>query len=176
MLYWTSPNGTILRAESENGDSTLAIDGTFAAPFLCNPIVGCNLFDFVSGDEIDHLYRALATRVLETGQTINFVYRCDSPGIRREMSMELSRDEGMVRYKSVVVRETLRARAVPWQTPGAPMFVAICSFCQNYRFPISSRVWKNLEKLLTEQALPDEFSFTHGICDVCYLGAMSTLD
>lgn len=175
MLYWTSPDGIIVRAESQNVDGVLVYDETFAAPFRCNRILGCSLFGFISGPEIAHLYRVLARQVFETGHAVKFVYRCDSPAIRREMSMEVSRDEDMIRYKSVILRETLRSRMIPWQTPEAPSFVAICSFCQNYRFPISTKIWKELENLLVEEGLPERFSFTHGICELCLSTALREL-
>jgi hypothetical protein len=174
MIYWTSPIGIICRAESENADLVETSDGLFAAPYISNAIVGHNLFQFIDGAEVRHLYKALAKRVLKTGRAINFAYRCDGPATRREMSMNLSRDAGMVRYESALIRETRRACEIPRQTPGAATFVAICSYCQNYRFPVTSSVWKELEGLLMEKDLPDQFRFTHSICPGCYEMAMAS--
>jgi hypothetical protein len=176
MIYWTSLNGTIFRAESENSDLVGAGDGAFAAPFASNPIVGLDLFKFIDGAEIRQLYRALTARVINSGRTINFAYRCDGPGTRREMSMQLSSDEGFVRYESAVLRETSRKPEIPRSTPHAEIYVAICSFCNNYRFPVGSEVWKELENLLMENGLPDEFQFTHGVCEDCYLAVMSGME
>ncbi len=167
MIYWTSPSGTIFRAESENSDMVAATDQAFAAPFAFNAIVGSNLFEFIGGAEISHLYQALSARVIKTGLTVNFAYRCDGPGTRREMSMQLSRDGEMVRYESSLIRETLRERPIPSATSDAEVFVALCCFCQNYRFPVSSNQWKELEDLLMEDGLPGAFQFTHGICEGC---------
>jgi hypothetical protein len=173
MIYWTSPNGTIRRAQSENADLVGADDGVFAAPFVSNAIVGRNLYDFIDGMDVRHLYKTLESRVLKTGRAISFAYRCDSPVIRREMCMKLSRDAEMIRYESAVIRETRRARPIPLQVMKAPTFVAMCSFCQKYRFPVSSKIWKELETLFLEDSLPDEFRFTHGICEDCYVRAMN---
>jgi hypothetical protein len=175
MLYWTSLNGTIFRVETENSDLVGMGDESFALPYTGNRIVGLNLFQFISGLDVSHLYQALAARVLQTGKTINFFYRCDGSRIRREMSMQLSRDGKLVRYESAVLRETWREREIPWETPQAAAFVAMCSFCKNYRYPLNAEAWKELENLLMENDLPGEFRFTHSICDKCYLMAMSDL-
>jgi hypothetical protein len=106
--------------------------------------------------------------VLRTGTPITFPYRSDGPKTRREMKMRLSREDEMVRYESALLRETPRERAIPSTVPAADTFVAICSFCQNYRFPVYSKEWRELDGLLTEDALPDEFKFTHGICETCF--------
>jgi hypothetical protein len=82
----------------------------------------------------------------------------------------------MVRYESAVIRETVRQREIPRQNPDADTFVAICSFCQNYRFPVSSKIWKDLEGLLMEKELPEEFKFTHGICEDCYRKFISDIE
>jgi hypothetical protein len=173
MTYWTLPDGTIARAESENADLIEANDDMFTSPFSSNKIVGRNLFAFIGGKEVRHIYQSLTARVLKTGHTINFRYRCDSREVRREMSMELSRDAAMIRYKSVLVRETPRKRPVPKDESGTSTFVAVCSFCKNYRFPTSSRVWKELEDLMMEKELPEHFSLTHGICEDCYRALMT---
>jgi hypothetical protein len=167
MMYWTSSSGTILRTESRNVDLLRLDDEPFAAPFVSNSIVGCNLFTFIDGAEVRHFYRALARRVLSTGVAVTFPYRCDGPKMRREMTMSLSRDAEMIRYESTVIRETPREREISGQMPNATTFVAMCSICQRYRFPIASPVWKDLEGLLTETSLPHEFRFTHGICEEC---------
>ena len=137
-----------------------------------NTIVGRNLFQFISGLEVSHLYRKLASRVASTGCTISFDYRCDGPHVRRDMQMQLSRDAELIRYESTTVRETVREKDLPSETPGAEVFVAICSFCNDYRFPVKSKVWQQLEELLKEIDLPTEFRFTHGVCEKCYSKAL----
>jgi hypothetical protein len=83
------------------------------------------------------------------------------------MSMRLSLDDEMLRYESALLREIPRERALPIPAPASEVFVAICSFCQDYRFPISSSLWKELEGLLLESDLPDQFRFTHSVCEKC---------
>jgi hypothetical protein len=168
MFYWTSQAGMILRAESKNSDLILGGDALFAAPYASTDIVGQNLFSFIDGMEVRHLYRALSNKVLKSGAPISFPYRCDGPRVRREMSMRLSLDGDMLRYESALLRETPRERALPGSAPSSDVFVAICSFCQDYRFPVFSPLWKELEGLLLENDLPNQFRFTHGVCEKCY--------
>lgn len=169
MSYWTLEDGTISRAESRNADTIPRGETVFAAAFSSNNIVGRNLFQYIEGMDVSHLYQSLTTRVLNSGRPVSFAYRCDSPRVRREMTMRLSKDAGMVRYDSAVVRETWRDGEIPAGTAGAHAFVAMCSFCKKYRFPIATARWKELECLLNERDLPDKFRFTHGICEECYL-------
>jgi hypothetical protein len=176
MAYWISENGTIVRAESRNADMVAPGDGVFAEPFHSCAVVGRNLFQFIDGSEVRHLYQTLGERVLKTGRTIAFPYRCDSPVIRREMTMRMSRDSMLIRYDSAVVRETPKELEIPKQTTAAVTLVAICSFCQKFRFPVTSRAWRDLENLPTEAGLPSEFKFTHGICDECYAQVLHDAD
>jgi hypothetical protein len=173
MIYWTSSSGTIFRAESKHSDLVRPDDKLFCAPFISNSIVGHNLFQFIDGVEVRHLYKALADKVLKTGIPITFPYRCDGPKTRREMQMRLSLEGRMVKYESTVIRETPRERELPHQSPSGDNFVAICSFCQKYRFPVTSTIWNELERLLMERRLPAEFRFTHGICENCFTAVMS---
>jgi hypothetical protein len=92
---------------------------------------------------VRHLYRALTEKVLRTGADVAFTYRCDGPETRREMYMRLSREHETVRYESSVLRETVRERELPRPTPTTSTFVAMCSICQNYRFPLLSGTGRN---------------------------------
>jgi hypothetical protein len=83
------------------------------------------------------------------------------------MQMRISPDGDRLRYDSIIVSETRRQRPLPQPTPTADTFIAMCSFCKNYRFPIESPLWKDIESLFTEPNLPDFFSVTHGICQPC---------
>lgn len=174
MIYWTSSDGTILRGVSYHADLVGRNDDIFAAPFRLNSIVGSNLFQFIGCAAVIHLYRALAERVLRTGKSVAFTYRCDGPGTRREMSMNISRNGREVRYDSVLISETSRVPEIRSTTPNATMIVALCSFCKKYRFPLGSTIWKELESLYTEADLSAEFEFTHSICAPCFTRAMNS--
>ena len=176
MIYWTDLYGTIIRAESENARLIETEEETFTSPFSCNDIIGRNLFNFIGNIEVRHVYRALTERVIQTGRTVTSRYRCDSSKTRREMSIELSRDAMMVRYKSVLLSETPRRTPVPEDSPDSSVFVAICSFCKNYRFPLSSNIWRELDELLMEKDLPGHFSLTHSICKGCYQDLIGEFD
>jgi hypothetical protein len=166
LSYWIDSTGTILRLDGP-WQRWLAKDGEL--PDSCREanVVGNSLFSFIEGEGVRHVYDTMILRVLETGRTIEFPFRCDSPWLRREMQMRISPDGGVVRYDSMLLNEIRRRRPLPQPTPSTDILVAMCSFCKAYRFPIESRLWKGIESLFMVLELPDHFSVTHGICDRC---------
>jgi hypothetical protein len=167
LIYRVRQDGCIIDAEGRIPDDLAAKDPVFAKGYSSREIVGENLFRFIQGETVRQVYRQLMERVLITGRTIRFPYRCDSGPLRREMEMILSRDGATVRYESLLIREVARPRPVPDASPGAHDRVSMCSFCKQYRFPAEQGLWKNLDLIFTETGLPEQFDITHGICDSC---------
>jgi len=148
-------------------------DGEVPAHCLAAAVVGSSLFSYIQGDGVRCVYEAMHARVLETGRSLEFPYRCDSPWFRREMWMKIGREGDALRYDSLIVRETRRARPLPQPSPDARVFVVMCSFCKQYRFPVESPMWKDLESLPLEPDLLESFSVTHGICETCAISWLS---
>ncbi len=142
-------------------------DGNLAHRSQQTQVLGRNLFSFVEGESVRLVYRTMHARVFETGKTIAFPFRCDSAWLRREMQMRIARDGDVLRYDSIITRETRRQHPLPPPTPGANTLVAMCSFCKAYRFPTRSPLWKDIESLFMEPDLTEPFSITHGICEPC---------
>lgn len=130
-------------------------------------VIGKSVFSFIEGEAVRHIYAILHERVLKTGRPIEFAYRCDGPRVRREMRMRLAAESSAILYVSSIEKETVRQRALPEPTPGAPTMIAVCSFCKNYRFPVASRAWKDIDALFLEPELPAGFAITHGLCESC---------
>ncbi len=168
MVYTVTPTGTIVTAAAEFSPQTEQLDPLFAAPANPDEWVGRNLFNFIQGIEVSHVYRLLQERVLNTGVPVTFEYRCDSPAVRREMRMRISPDDSLIRYESVVLNETVRPIPVPTPSPKADVFIRICSKCQSYSLVSGSGGWKEIELILSEPELPEQFSFTHTFCEPCY--------
>jgi hypothetical protein len=166
LSYWVSFSGTILRVTGP-WNVWLGRDGEIPESCGESGIAGKNLFSFIESDGVRWIYKKMHARAYGTGTPVEFRYRCDSAWLRREMQMKISRDGGVLRYDSTVISETRRPRPLPWPTPGAQTLIAMCSFCKAYRFPIESRVWKDIESLFSEPNLPDVFSVSHGICGFC---------
>ena len=168
MMYCVNSEGTIVQAESSISEESALGDPTFAYPFSFPDIVGRSLFSFIKGAEVRNIYGMLHQRILNGKGPIKFDYRCDSPDIRREMRMSLDFDNCLVRYESVVLKETQRAVSIPLPSPTAALIIPICSNCQKYKYPADAQDWKEIDLILSDQDLPEQFNFSHTFCDVCY--------
>jgi hypothetical protein len=175
MLYWVDAHGAIVRAEMQISEESARRDPVFADPFHAPDIVGRKLFSFIRGDAVRHFYALLHTQVLEHDRHYQFHYRCDGPAVRRDMTMSLVPDNSLVRYESIVLKETERAVPTPRPTPTAPAFVTVCSMCNNYRYPRSDPKWKEIDQLPSESRLPEHFDFTHTLCPPCMERCMAEL-
>jgi len=167
LSYWINSSGTVLRIGGP-WDAWLRDDGELPDHCRQAKVIGNSLFSFVENEGVRHVYRTVHTRVLDTGRTIEFPFRCDSPWLRREMKMRIARDGNALRYDSTIIGVTRRQRPLPQPTPAAPDLIAMCSFCKAYRFPVESPHWKEIESLFLESHLPTHFSITHGMCERCY--------
>ena len=116
------------------------------------------------------------SQVLKTGRTIEFPIRCDSAWLRRDVQMRITPDGDGLRYESTVFRQTSRRNPLPQPAPDAKTFIAMCSFCKAYRFPIESRRWKDIESLFIEPNIAGSFSVTHGICESCASSWLADFD
>ena len=173
VLYWVSSDGTIVRMEAHVSPESAQRDPVFANSLSPSSVVGRNIFEFIQGREVQHLYAIFHEKVLKDRRHIVFDYRCDGPSIRREMRMSLSPEAELVRYESIVLQETPRAREIPAVSPSAEVFVPICSICKRYRYPSGSNEWKELDLMPAEPELPSAFDFTHGLCPDCFESAMA---
>jgi hypothetical protein len=92
-------------------------------------VVGRPLGDFIADRATRHLSQVLLARARATGD-LSFPFRCDAPGLRREMRIELSPEAGgYVRCRTTL----LDARAVP-SLPVAMAttedgYLTMCSWC-----------------------------------------------
>ena len=114
-------------------------------------IVGRHLFEFVSEPELQQSYRALADRVISTGEPAVIAARCDSPGAVREVRLSIGRlplrdnGPGLLFQARIVTRAArppldvfdLRALLSVLGQQGDLPIVTMCSFCQQLRRPES---------------------------------------
>jgi len=168
MLYLVAADGTIVSAEGQLSEEGAIPDPVFAPSFQCPEMIGRNLFSFIAGREVRHFYALLHERVLRDACGIKFDYRCDSPEIRRDMNMSLTFDNNLVRYESIVLKESPMPESIPLPSPGAETLIPICSICKRYRYPANSADWKEVEMILKEPGIPQSFDFTHTFCTDCY--------
>lgn len=142
-------------------------------------VIGRSLWDFVTGAETRHLYRALMAKVREDRRSRRVSIRCDSPEARRFLRVTLSAEaEGGVHFCSEVLRiesrppvELLRRRR-----EHSDEIIAICSFCKAIEV---AEEWLETEEgvnrlhLFEKEILP---RLSHGVCPTCYEAVMRDLD
>jgi hypothetical protein len=128
-------------------------------------VAGASLWDSVSGTDVRAIWGLLLGRV-RSGRSLSFQYRCDAPGMRRLMQMELSPDgAGGVRFSSQPVQvdlaETLAGR--PWEDGET---VVVCGWCGRVRLD----GWVSTDEAITRLGLLGRErspQLTHGICEPC---------
>lgn len=97
-------------------------------------VLETNLFDHVAGDDTRQALTGILTDVLSVGRTFRMEYRCDAPGIMRDLRMTVTplRDQRLL-----LTHDLLDARSLPPTGP-VPRYVAgaaacKCSFCNAVR-------------------------------------------
>ncbi len=144
-----------------------------------NKIRGRNLWGFISGDAIKHVYSQILKRV-RSGKTLEFEFRCDSPHLRRFMTMVIApAEEGVVRFETLAVRTEERLNNCCFPIPGGSeddRLVISCSWCNKFR--IGDGRWleaENVVDILNIFDGPPYLSLSHGMCDACYQAALSKI-
>jgi hypothetical protein len=141
--------------------------------------VGQSIFDHIQDATTVHLYRRLFERVLRTGQSVVFPFRCDSPAMRRFLMMEIRPGPGSgLHLLTGVVRLESRppsALLERFRHKGSEL-LRMCSWCKMVEIP---NRWCEVEeavvvlRLFEHQLLP---AITHGICPPCYRRAEALLE
>ena len=129
-------------------------------------VLGRPLHAFISDSATAHLNRVLLARA-RGGSVLTFPFRCDAPGLRREMRMELSPEpRGRVRCVTTLAaaRPVSRPRS---PATGAPRLLTMCSWCNRIR--LGDR-WYEVTDAVGGARLfvaPAPSEITHGLCRRC---------
>jgi hypothetical protein len=130
------------------------------------PAVGRPLWHFIAGRDVRATWALLLRRVREGRSPVAFVYRCDAPGLRRLMQMELLADRsGAVAFRSTAVNVT-RTQTVTgrWETDSARETVLVCGWCAR----VHAGEWVQPEQAIDLLELSErQPRLSHGICDSC---------
>lgn len=134
---------------------------------------GRSLWEFVAGLDTRHLYEVLFSTAREKQAILVIPFRCDSPGLRRFMELEISpSQEGLLQLEARLLRIENRPFA-PILDPNEPRSYSslkICSFCK--RVELDPTVWLEIEAavkamdLLGDPLLP---RLSHAACPHCEL-------
>jgi hypothetical protein len=134
--------------------------------------LGRSLWDYVAGHEVKKLQRLLVRRIRDEVGDIELPFRCDGPGVRREMKIRIvARPGGRVVLFSARLRSE-EARDLPQRlldpaTPRGDDMLEICGWCD--RFEVDGE-WVEVEEAAKRLELfnkPELPALSHGICPDC---------
>ena len=166
---WTIDRDNVIT--SVGGDWDAFAESNDAASLCGSSVVGRSLFDFISGEETQRIYRLLLRRVRAVDAPVIVPFRCDSPEMRRHMRLEIEPlSERAIEFRGVLVAAEPRPhlRLLARNAPRSEALLVSCSFCLRMRLPNGE--WIEAEDavvrlgLLTLERTP---RLAHGICPAC---------
>jgi hypothetical protein len=165
VIYWIDRADTILRVNDAWDAFALAND---APELVADRVTGESLWQFVVESTTRHLYRQMMVRV-RAGAFLRFALRCDSPRLKRRLSMTISPDGDCVRYETHVIGEEPHAGVKLWQRNAQRRddFVRVCSWCNRVE---DGNLWIEVEEAIRRNGMFEEPvppTLTHGICPQC---------
>ena len=151
-----------------------------ASHIMPENIIGTTLWDHIIGAETKHLYEIILQKVRANKRPAKFHFRCDSPELRRFLTLEvIPHDDNSVEFISTIIKTESRdpVHILRTDIERSDEFLRICSMCK--KIALSDTNWVELEvaieklKLFDLVALPH---FTHSMCKACYKAVMAELD
>ncbi len=134
--------------------------------------LGRSLWDYVAGEEMRKLQRMLVRRVRDEVGDVKLPFRCDGPGVRREMDIRIAARPGgrAVLFSARLRSEEEREIPQPLLDPGTPRgtdTLGMCGWCD--RFEVDGE-WVEVEEAARRLELfnrPELPALSHGICPQC---------
>jgi hypothetical protein len=134
-------------------------------------LLGRPIWQFIAGDEVKELYAVMFGKVRSKKGPIRIPFRCDSPGLRRFMDLEMLTLPGDgVELTGRLIRKEVRdpVSLLDSSARRARHQLRLCSWCK--RILESEKAWIEVEEavrrmdLLGARELPD---IKHTICPAC---------
>ncbi|MFL5900640.1 MAG: hypothetical protein ACJ75S_05520 [Solirubrobacterales bacterium] len=134
--------------------------------------LGRSLWDYVAGHELKKLQRLLVRRVRDDVGSVELPFRCDGPGVRREMNIKIVARPGgrAVLFSARLRSEEPRETPQPVLDPAFPRgkdTLTMCGWCD--RFEVDGE-WVEVEEAARRLELfnrPKLPALSHGICPDC---------
>lgn len=186
IAYVTDCEGTVLSIGRSNWNAFAKANGGESL-YDGDGVLGCSVFSFVTGAAVTELYRRWFETVLRgRAPRARVLTRCDSPTVRRELMVTITplagsrgRIEAML-FQSQTLSEEVRPKislfdfaAERRRLAGLAVLpvLAMCSYCQNVRFPAGSSdddgAWISAERYYRQGGATD-VRISHGICPDCF--------
>lgn len=133
-------------------------------------ILGKNLWNFISGDEVIEIYQIILRQVRKFQKEICFNYRCDSPNRTRLLAMRIlpSADNSII-FENQILQEKSRQyiKLVDPLASRSPAFIQQCSWCKRLK---TAQGWQEVEDAIQTLRLFETTEFpmiAHGVCQTC---------
>lgn len=134
-----------LHYEIDGSDRICAVGGDWdafvrenecSAGLLASNVVGRSLWGFVTGDDVQALYRACFALARKQGRRLRFGFRCDSPTHRRSLLMRVAAGSG-----GSILLSTITTSVTPWdelgplelERPERSSAMVMCGLCRSVR-------------------------------------------
>ncbi|MEQ8329209.1 MAG: hypothetical protein RH859_01975 [Longimicrobiales bacterium] len=180
VTYRVDAEGVIL----DTGDGWDSFAEAGGAPHLLHDsVVGRRLDDFLGHATTRAIYRMLRERVRGTGRPVTFPYRCDAPGLRRWMTMEMQpQPDGGTLFRTwpdqVEERPPVPVTGGPASGDAADgHLLLMCGWCKRVKEDQDS--WWEIEDAMARPPLVDALPLvwiTHGMCLDCEARMQRILD
>ena len=147
------------------------------AHLIATQVLGRPLWGFITDRTTRLLYRDVLARV-RSGYPVRFIFRCDSPGCRRLLEMDVSSGPGDLaefRVRTITVEERQLQPLLDPDRPHSEQLLRVCGWCK--KVDVGGR-WAEVEQavsllgLFERSLLP---GVTHGICEDCYSRMVATV-
>jgi hypothetical protein len=134
--------------------------------------LGRSLWDYVAGSEMKKIQRMLVRRIRNEIGSVELPFRCDGPGVRREMNIRIVARPGgrAVLFSARLRSEEARETPQPLLDPNFPRgtdTLTMCGWCD--RFEVDGE-WVEVEEAALRLELfnrPELPALSHGICPDC---------
>jgi hypothetical protein len=133
--------------------------------------LGKSLWSAVSDDTTRTVQKSLVRRVRRSGRSLALPFRCDSPAVRRELSLEIGVQAGIgwVRFSVWPISEESRPpqALLDSSTPRSDRTITMCSWCDRF---MVGRVWVEIERAVEELGLMNGSALpriSYALCDRC---------
>lgn len=172
IIYEVDPDARIISVD--DAWDSFAKDN-LADHLVTERIVGDSLWDHITGRDLRELYETVLKNVSDSGESIRYPFRCDSPSLRRFLELEISFSERGWKFvsRTLSVEEREPVELLDPSLPRGDEIVTLCSWCKKIKTP---KGWLPVEQGLTELRPFDSRqmpAISHGMCDECLDNYMS---
>ncbi|MEL7002320.1 MAG: hypothetical protein AAFN93_06245 [Bacteroidota bacterium] len=162
ITYWVDEKNIIVRT-SHLWDS-FAEDNEGGARSFSEDILGKNLFSFISGDTTKMFIETIIVRSRQLQSPLNIDYRCDSPDMKRYMTMKLTlEDDETLRIDNILQREESMSGSVHFSADDCNSQIIRCSLCQKV---LTENDWIEPELLIRENTAKTVL-VNYSVCEDC---------